>query len=395
MNLSVPTNWQPDLLQKLNKSKVTEIYGKIDRDAVGGARPSYALAYISKREAAKHVALIHKNNLKFNYLINAVCLGNTEWTSRGQKSIRRTLDWLSEIGVDSVTVAIPYLLHLIKKSYPDLKVKVSLCANVCTPIQAKYWEDLGAEEINLSPWTTNRNFDLLRQIRKAIKCSLQLYANTTCITGCPALSHHYGMASHASSSNIYGEEFFIDYCKYYCLYLKLSKPMRYISSCFIRPEDLHYYSDIGIDKIKLGDRETNTDYISNVVEAYTLGKYDGNLLDLLIKRPKDKISHSRYFFWKKVKFFFHPCKVNLIEVFWHISGLNVANQSYLDNRKLDGFLDFFVSGKCKLANCEECGYCKSVAEKALIIPEGFRKELLKKLEIFIGKLVDGSLFYIK
>ncbi|MHB8157512.1 MAG: U32 family peptidase, partial [Desulfocucumaceae bacterium] len=181
MNLSVPTNWQPGLLEKINQSKIIEIYGKLDRDPIGGGRPSFILPFIDKRGAKEYIRAVHKYGLKFNYLLNSTCLGNAEWSGSRQKEMRKFLDWLVTIDVDTVTVAIPYLLQVVKKCYPSLETKVSVCAQVSNPFQAKYWEDLGADEITLSPWAVNRDFAALNKIRRAVKCRLQLYANTRCL----------------------------------------------------------------------------------------------------------------------------------------------------------------------------------------------------------------------
>ena len=45
-----------------------------------------------------------RRGIQFNYLLNAMCMGNAEYTREGQRALRKTLDWLSEIKVDSITV---------------------------------------------------------------------------------------------------------------------------------------------------------------------------------------------------------------------------------------------------------------------------------------------------
>ena len=217
MKLSVPTNWQPELLDKINKTRIIEIYGKLDEDPIGGGRPSFTLPAVNKRRAEYFVSRVHSYGLKFNYLLNAVCLGNIEWSASGQSRIRRFLDWLSAIEVDTVTVAVPYLLQLIKKSYPHFQTKVSVCAQVSGPIQARYWEELGADEIALASWLVNRNFDTLKNIRLAVKCRLQVLANSRCLNGCPFSFYHYASDSH--SSRAVHKRHSMDYCKFTCFSL--------------------------------------------------------------------------------------------------------------------------------------------------------------------------------
>jgi len=394
MKLSVPTNWQPQLIDGLSKMCVGEFYGKLEKDIVGGGRPALILSSVTKQQAKEHVALIHRNGLRFNYLLNALCMGNREWTIRGQRDIRSFLDWLAEIGVDTITVAMPYLLQLIKKSYPLFKVKISVCAGVDGAIQAKYWEELGADEISLSPWSVNRNFRLLKQIRSAVNCDLQLYANTRCLTGCPFMVYHYLGANHASGSIGQRNGFLINYCEFICNHLILLEPWRIISSCWIRPEDLHFYRESGVNSIKLSERDAKTEFISRVVEAYSREKFEGNLMDLFIDGTKRLSSETR-FLWKKLIFFCRPTKVNILRLYGYLKNMPSSLPIFLDNGKLDNFLNFFVEGKCDHADCGRCGYCRGVAEKAVSLSVNDREKLLRSHKEILNSLFDGSIFDYK
>lgn len=391
MKLSVPTNWQPQLLDKLNKAKIYEIYGKLDKDAVGGGRPAYALSPVNRRKAAEHIRLVHKYGLEFNYLLNALCLGNIEWTSSGQRGIRKLLDWLAVLSVDKITVAVPYLLQLIKKCYPEFKVKVSMCSGVDNAIQARYWQDLGADEVTLSSWSVNRNFTLLREIRKAVACGLQVYANTRCLTGCPFTAYHYLSASHASRTGGRESDFFIDYCGLSCAYLIMREPWRLISGAWIRPEDLHYYAKEGINSVKLAERDAKTEHIVRIVEAYTSARYEGNLMDLFVNSGK-RLSTGRRNFWKRFAYFFRPTKVNVARLYRFLSCLPVSEPIFLDNRKLDNFLEFFTQGKCIRTDCKDCGYCLKTAKEALRIPEEYRVRMIRLYEEFLDSSLNNKLF---
>ena len=237
MQFSVPTNWQRGLLENLNKQDVVEIYGKLKSDIVGGGRPSVLSAPVSKSTLAKDIALIHKYGLKFNYLLNSPFLHNMEWTRTGQKKIRSFLDWLSEIGVDCITLSIPYLLELIKKCYSHFGVSVSIFAGIDSPLRARYWEDLGADQITLSFVDMNRNFELIRQIRETVSCRLQLIANLLCLYGCPFYKYHSLMVSQASQTGDIYKGFHIDYCSLSCRYLRLLEPWKMIA-CTQRTDSL-------------------------------------------------------------------------------------------------------------------------------------------------------------
>jgi collagenase-like PrtC family protease len=126
MRLSVATNFDNDLPGLVAPLGATELFGKLPRDAMGGGRASYMLASTSRKQLQEHVRRAHDAGLRFNYLVNAACFDNREFTRRGQKSIRCLLDWLSEIGVDAITVSVPYLLELAKARYPHFAVKIGV-----------------------------------------------------------------------------------------------------------------------------------------------------------------------------------------------------------------------------------------------------------------------------
>jgi len=381
MKLSIPTNWQPDLLSKINKSKTTEIYGKLDCDPIGGGRPSFTLPFVDKRRVKEYIFKVHQYGLKFNYLLNAVCLGNIEWSVAGQKRIRGFLDWLTAIRVDAVTVSIPYLLELIKKRYPHFETKVSVCAAVCDPLQAKYWEDMGADTITLSPWAVNRSFKTLREIRQAVRCKLQVYANTRCLSGCPSVQYHY--SSHSHSSRMNDRESIINYCRFSCNYLILKQPWRLIAACWIRPEDLPHYEKAGINSVKLSDRSMRTEQIQRIVEAYTMEKYGGNLMDLLYIIPAKKLAIGK------------RRNINVPRLNKLLDQMPVNDPTFLDNGKLEGFLNFFIEGKCSRINCGGCGYCRDIANKVLYVPDDYRSKLISIYEDLLKSIIDGEMFTCK
>lgn len=63
MNLSIPINWQNDFLEKVNTKKVSDVYGKLEKDIIGGGRPSSISVSITKRILKNYVIKIHKKIL--------------------------------------------------------------------------------------------------------------------------------------------------------------------------------------------------------------------------------------------------------------------------------------------------------------------------------------------
>ncbi len=392
MKLSVPSNWDNELIHKINKDNVEEIYGKLAQDAIGGGRTSFILPQVSKKRVKKHIEIVHSYKLKFNYLLNSTCLGNIEWSRGGQKNICKLLDWIEAINTDSVTVAIPYLLQLIKKRYPGFKVNISTQSGISSIEEAKFWQDLGADKITLSVHKVNRDFKLLEALRKNLKCKLQLIANLHCLKNCPFWLYHGNCSSHNSRLGNEGRRFMIDYSFLMCSYIKLKEPENLIRSEWIRPEDLHYYEDIGIDMIKLVNRTMSTERIQAIVGAYTDERYEGNLLDLFSNPAKTFILQKPNLLYK-FRYFFHPFSVNLFRLF---KARKLINESkiYIDNRALDGFIDYFLKNdNCRLKGCQECQYCDAVAKKVIkILDQDSYKDLINKYDKFLNYLVSGKMF---
>jgi collagenase-like PrtC family protease len=233
---------------------------------------------ISRRTLARYVVAIHRHGIEFNYLLNAACLGNQEWTKSFQRRLNELLDWLSDIDVDTVTVVLPYLLQIIKKRHPHFKVKVGIYAQVDTVKRAQYWEELGADGINLESFSINRNFEKLSRIREAVQCELILIANHFCQPNCPFQIQHQNGFSHASGAD---RRFLIDYPLLQCNFRRLRDPALLISSGWIRPQDLHHYEAMGYHAFKLIERNIPSEALLKRVKAYAERRFDGNLAELL------------------------------------------------------------------------------------------------------------------
>lgn len=390
MKLTIPSNWDNGLITRVDKSKIEVIYGKLSSDYIGGGRASCILDSVSRHNAKLHIEKIHKNGLKFHYVLNASCLGNREWTRNGQLRIKSLLDWLFRIKVDGVIVASPYLFQYVRTNYPDFEVAVSCFANVNSVKKAKFWDDLRASTITLSHFEILRDFQTLEKIRKNVKCKLQLLVNDNCMQNCPLCFYHNNVVSHASQITASLGSYIFDYCRLFCRYLTLLDTTNFLKATWIRPEDLHFYSDIGIDSFKLVDRALDTDAIVKNVKAYSDGRYDGNLYDLFASSSKSLWRKKKRFFhlWK---YFFHPFAVNLLKVIKKrkiLDGIDIK----IDNAKLDGFIDYFLKNNCRQEGCETCSHCRDFAEKAVIIDSDYRLKTAGEYKDFLKEINTGEIF---
>jgi len=403
MKLSVATNFRPDLLDALHGYPVAELFGKLPSDSVGGGRASFMLSPLSVREFREHVRLAGERGIGFNYLINPACMDNREFTRQGQKGLERLLGLVEESGVTAVTVSLPFLLPIIKRRHPQLKVRVGVYARVDGVAKARFWEELGADCITLESISVNRDFALLKAIRKAVTTELQLIANSNCMMFCPMSGQHMVNLSHASQKGHPSRGFMIDYCALRCSAEKLRDPSNYLRSEFIRPEDLQMYIDMGFESFKILERGAPTAVLAKRVKAYAEGRYVGNLLELIqpygYKDLESLESGSDNFrrFWK---YFFRPGAVRIsgimrLKELAEKRGLLAAmawDPVYIDNRELDGFLAGMRQIDCRATDCSSCGYCGEWTDKTVRVDKKYREELLELYADAFGDIHSGKLW---
>lgn len=401
---SVACNFDPVLVDRMSTLPVYELYGKLAADFFGGGRPSFYLPQITRRGVEKYVQRCHKRGLEFNYLLNSSSMNNMEFTTQGQRELRKLLDWLSEIKVDSITVSNLFFLRAIKERYPHFKVRISAHRETDNARKARFWQENGADCIVVSETTTHREFERLQAIRDSVSVDLSLIVNNWCRQDCAIASNHAVGLSNASRTS--KQHFPLDYCSVYCNAFRLEEPVNYIRANWIRPEDLKLYQDMGYSNFKIVERNTPTELLLLRVKAYSRGYYDGNLLDLVqnysyprsVMRGRD----TQFFSLKRMaKYFFRPGEVNML----HFSGIvsyakklsmlyprEGDNPVYIDNRALDGFLDQFKEQGCENLDCETCRYCHRWAEKVVKMDPEWVRGMTEKNQNLLGSLHDGSLW---
>jgi collagenase-like PrtC family protease len=389
--LCVPSNLQDDLPDLLDFSRISEMYGKLREDPLGGGRSSLILPSVSKRQASRHIRKIRDKGVSFNYLLNTSCLDNLEFTRAGRKRIEKALSFAVKAGADSCTVTIPHLLEIVKKLEPSMTVNISTMAGVDSAEMAAYFEDLGADRITLSVTDVNRNFPVLKAIRKRVKCELQIIANLECLRGCPFTRYHANINSHASQKGHPSGGLVLDYCYLNCSILRLTEPGNFFMAGWIRPEDQHHYGAIGMDAVKLVNRAMTSAQIAHIVDAYTQARYDGNLLDLF-SHPSSNLAYTKGSSLKAARYMFKPSKLNVLKLARY-KDMFTWEMPYIDNRKLDGFIDYFLEGSCHPEVCQDkCNYCFQWAQREFKMSDEARRKALGTLHRFKGELIDGSLF---
>ena len=403
MKLSVACNFDEALIPALSHYPVYEIYGKLTSDYFGGGRPSFYLPEVNRQRLERFVKEAHAYGIEFNYLLNASSMGNLEFTREGQREMEAMLEWLSGIGVDSVTVANVAFLRLVKRRYPRLKVRISSHRFTDGPRKVRFWVDNGADYIVVSEVNIHREFRVLEAMQRAAQgVELQLIVNNWCRQDCAIAGNHAVTLSAASQQGNRG--FPLDYCSIVCNAIRLREPVNYLRANWIRPEDLRLYEELGYHNFKIVERNTPTQILLERVHAYANRRYDGNLLDLvqnyayplekLGAKGKDAYSYTRMF-----KYFIKPQAVNLLKFTKVVEFGKTAsvlyprigpNPVYIDNRALDGFMERFKEKGCLDVDCEECRYCHEWAARVVQIDPAWRARMEQIYEDLLGEIDSGT-----
>lgn len=387
MKLRVGANWDTAFLDAVKGTSVDALFGKLPFDIVGGARPGFVLPQIKRRDVEAYVRACHDRGLEFSYLLNAPCLGNLQYSRKGYRQLVDLLEWISQAGADSVTIGIPYLIDLVNKRFPHLKVKVSTTARVNTVRKALQYEEMGVEEIIVDEHI-NREFKTLEAIKKATKCNLELIVNNICLWQCPYNFEHVNHDGHASREAEDEDYCYLQYPGYLCLYRKLTDPVELLKSPWIRPEDISYYENLGYDHFKITERFKRTPLLLEHVKAYENRRYDGNLLDLFTLPRKGAFTPIH------LEYFIKPEHVNIMKIsqLEKVFDLEVRELIRLDNKKLDGFIERFRKVDCNQTSCSQCRYCENLFDKVAVVNEKELRKAAQRVRDFSDKLLSGEIF---
>jgi collagenase-like PrtC family protease len=387
MQLRVSTNWDPELPKRLSHLQVSGLYGKLADDVIGGCRPSFLLPQVSREQVAAHVRDCHAAGLEFSYLLNTTCLNNIQYTRQGYASIRELVDWLAEIGVDSLTVAIPYLVRLIREHYPGFKLTISSAARVNSVTRARQFEDMGADEIIIDEMQ-NRDFATLQAMSQAVDCGLELIANPCCIWECPQQIEHVNHDGHASQTQSHNNYCYLQYPYLVCTSQKLLEPENIIKARWIRPEDLADYEALGIHSFKVVERFKTSQALCLAAEAYSHRSFDGNLVDLLTLPNRGSFLPPNLEYFNKPDTV-DPAAIAPVAELMDFSFSDILN---IPNKALDGFLDFFKEHDCRRLSCDSCGYCRSIFRQVAELDRQAAEERGREFADFAARVSQGRIF---
>ncbi len=403
MRISLACNWKLDLLDHIEnesslKQNLYDLYGARDLSFTGSGRPFLLMPKKEKVEIEGYINKIHNLNLRFTWLWNGGCLGYFKFNSNEQTKALKELDWLDDMGVEYLTVSDPYLAEFAKNYHPKLKLKVSVISEVNSLTRALEWEEIiGKNGVLTLSIMLNRNFPLLKEIRNAVKCDIELLTNDCCLYECPFRFFHYTECSHASQTHDVLEGYYNDWATMACQNQKCFNPEQVIMCRWIQPSDLNKYIDIGIDYFKISGRRYGTKWLYRTLKAYSNKAYDGNLGEIFngysfISDPLE-LAGAQFseFSAKQEKMGGNPDDQGIM--------LSVPDfKAILEEKKLTNFIQNFPfqGSRCN-ENCGvTCFYCYEIAKKAYYLPSEANAESYKNyMKYLYDYLNTGEMFLPK
>ena len=328
-------------------SQIIETYGQLAPDTLfGSCRINSQLPEVDRDRLEKYVKYGRDRGIEFNYILNPTCMSNDDLTGEGYRKIKSFMEILSDIGVSSITAALPTIMEIAAYAVPGLKIKASTVCQINSPLKAAYYKELGVGRLVLDE-DINRRFDILKNIRKVYDGKLEIIVNSFCSIDCPNKMFDYNTFSHSHT----GEKTY-PYYSTRCRHRHMGSDS-FMKLNWIRPEDIRYYEETGIEYFKIQGRTTV--YSGDPIKAvshYMDGSYDGDL-------------------------------IRLLELFSVKKPLALAGCS-IDNRKLDGFWNKFVNEPCSCTKvCGECGYCNDFAEASMPHADRILLDIMKVMDKYV------------
>ena len=321
----------PEILQDYSAA-VGELYFAPGNEP-GARSPAADASGLEEQEAwdilMEDITTAKKMGIRLNLLFNANCLGSE---AIGKSLQQRVLDITGKIldscGLDAVTTASWFIAGVLKKHFPQLEIRASVNMKLGT-LEAL---DYAAERFDgfCIQRDINYHLDTLQQISRWAESNgkkLCLLANSGCLRNCAVQIFHDNLVAHLK--DLRRDECCMDQDPVFCrrFYADKARQEEYLQhSTLIRPEDVHHYENI-VPLIKLATRTHSNPRL--VLEAYTSGRFRGNLFDLT------EPGHGIFF-----------------------------RGRILDNSRItDEYWQ--TKSRCR-ENCSECGFCKKVMAQAML-----------------------------
>ena len=265
-------------------------------------------------------------DIKLDLLLNGNCYGELAVSEQFKKNIYKLIDYLGdqELLPEIVTTTSPFVAKMIKAAYPSIELRASVNMRIDSLLALEYLADVFdsfylRRDLQRDLSTVER-FAVWSRMHGKKLC---LLANSGCLRNCPYQTFHDNLVAHDSGvrklNNV--KNFMPHLC--WERYKTQHDVTDFLRSSWLRPEDVKKYASY-TDLMKLATRQHSNPRM--VISSYCRGDFDGNMLDLT-----------------------EPC-------FSEVFAPQILDNKLLDNIELPGL--------CAI-NCNHCGKCDVIAQKAM------------------------------
>ncbi len=330
---------------------VAEVYFPVPGVATARENRSDKTEAQQMQKLLEDLKWFRQNGVKLDMLINASCYGKKAVSLEWNTTLRRCLEFLDENGVkpEVVTTLSPFVATMVKRRFPDIDIRASVNMKIGSLTAMEYVADtFDSFYINRD---LQRDLPTLRRISQWCADNgkkLCMLANSGCLRYCPVQSFHESLLAHDFQDMI-GQSAFLDFNPTLCqtIFYKKKQYEELLRATWVRPEDLHYY-DQHVEIFKLSTREAINP--KAILEGYTSGKWDGNLLD-----------------------------PGFMDAF---TGKMIQNRNFPAD-----WIESGIAGICA-NNCTHCGKCTDLLNRILVEDPGYRPSSLQSFSM--GKVSAGK-----
>lgn len=265
-------------------SDISEVYFPWVGVATG--RPTFGsndgiIDWEAQKILEEDIVSLKKSNIKLDLLFNGNCYGERAISKSFEKEVLSIIEHLDIIGCcpDIITTTSPFIARTIKKYCNKMEVRASVNMRIGS-VQAMEYISEYFDSFYIQR-DIQRNIDNVRNFHTWCKKNdkkLGMLVNSGCLRFCPSQTFHDNLLAHCAKveelNNI------TDWNPHLChnIYANENNYAEILKATWIRPEDLHMYDGL-VDVVKLATRQHS--HPRQVIDAYTRGKYYGNLLELL------------------------------------------------------------------------------------------------------------------
>ena len=327
---------------------IDEIYCSIRQHAWLAARPDFRIPDISVEELKEHNRIADLYGITMNYTLNSINPG-TRLELADKAKLITVIEDLRYCGIKRVTVSSPLIIDILREiSGDEFEVELSTILHIDNVSQIRYMH----EQYNLKKVCIgihkNRTFKWLKtaaNYANANGIELELLSNEFCANGGDGYTTHCAYRDscylmHATDITQEDVGKLNNYPMQHCIASRDTDPVSWLRTRFIRPQDTHYYTKIGINKFKISGRTGSTEYLTYVAEAYISGVFNDNLLKLW--KPLETITSNQ-------------------------NELDFLHSADVPADRLDGFLDRWADEPLFDCANEQCGvtctYCHKFYEE--------------------------------